>query len=209
MKELVEKANNYAIENTNLVMAKAIAKAYSDGYRDGYKDCQNHVPVNLHLTNTEYVDLGLPSGTLWASDYETDNDDILYLPYEIAQSYHLPSKEQWIELLENCKWEYSVNHSTLIEARCVGKNGKVLTFRKTGMLIAENLVPKSGGKAIFWVINDTNSNYFDAVHMYYHYVRFNPQKVCAIESVFSGYRIPVRQVSPNRDLLVKNNMQQI
>ena len=201
MIELNEKASIYAEENVINVLKEAFARVYAGGYRDGYKDCQDHVSVNLRASKTEYIDLGLPSGTLWASDYEKDDDEVLYMPYKIAQSYHLPTKEQWTELLENCKWEYSIENGTLIEARCVGKNGNVLIFRKTGMLIAENLVNKSGGKAIFWVINENKSNDYEAVHMYYHYVPYNPQKVRAIESVYSGYRLPVRQVSTKLELV--------
>ena len=51
-------------------MDKAIAQAYADGYRNGYKDREEEIPVDLRDNKTEYVDLGLPSGTLWSTDYE-------------------------------------------------------------------------------------------------------------------------------------------
>ena len=70
MIELNEKADIYAEENVINVLKEAFAKVYADGYRDGYKDCLDHVSVNLRISNTEYVDLGLPSGTLWSADYE-------------------------------------------------------------------------------------------------------------------------------------------
>ena len=36
MKELLEKAANYAAEKTNEMMTNLIAKAYEDGYRDDF-----------------------------------------------------------------------------------------------------------------------------------------------------------------------------
>ena len=67
MIELLDKADKYAAGKINEALDKVIAQAYADGYRDGYKECQDHVSVNLRISNTEYVDLGLPSGTMWAS----------------------------------------------------------------------------------------------------------------------------------------------
>ena len=40
MENLIERADQYASEKTNELMAKAIAQAYADGYRDGYEDCE-------------------------------------------------------------------------------------------------------------------------------------------------------------------------
>ena len=68
MEELRDKANSYAEENVLDVLKEAFAKVYADGYRDGFRDCKENVSVNLHFSKTEYVDLGLPSGTLWSTD---------------------------------------------------------------------------------------------------------------------------------------------
>ena len=68
MEELREKANCYAEKNVINVLKEAFAKVYADGYRDGYKDRENEIPVDLRLSQTEFIDLGLPSGTLWAND---------------------------------------------------------------------------------------------------------------------------------------------
>ena len=67
MKELIEVANNYAENKTNEVLTSAIAQAYADGYKDGYRDREEEIPVDIRFKKTEYVDLGLPSGTLWAT----------------------------------------------------------------------------------------------------------------------------------------------
>ena len=64
MEELKVKASNYAEENVLEVLKEAFAKVFADGYRDGYKDCKEEIPVDLSDDEVDYVDLGLPSGTL-------------------------------------------------------------------------------------------------------------------------------------------------
>ena len=111
MIELNEKASIYAEENVINVLKEAFAKVYADGYRDGYKDCQNEIPVELRSNQTEFVDLGLPSGTLWSGEYEKEKDSLRYAPFDKAKTMMIPTKEQCEELLSYCKWE------------CVRKNG--------------------------------------------------------------------------------------
>lgn len=101
--EITERAGNYADGKANEAITKAIAQAYADGYRDGYKDREEEIPVDLRDNKTEYVDLGLPSGTLWSKEYETENGETLYLPYGEAAKYAIPTEEQWNELRDYCK----------------------------------------------------------------------------------------------------------
>lgn len=53
-----------------------------------------------------YVDLGLPSGTLWAKTWTKLSEDIS--PYDACQTYidKLPSKEQFEELIKHCQWKW-------------------------------------------------------------------------------------------------------
>ena len=69
---ILEKADKYADGKANEAITKAIAQAYMDGYRDGYKDREAEIPVDFRNNKTTYVDLGLPSRTLWSTDYEKD-----------------------------------------------------------------------------------------------------------------------------------------
>ena len=71
------------------------------------------------IVQSEYVDLGLPSGILWArcnvgaslpgqfGDYFTNmsNDDIS-LTY--GKDLRLPTRKDFQELIDNCKWEWTV-----------------------------------------------------------------------------------------------------
>lgn len=55
-----------------------------------------------------YVDLGLPSGTLWKST----NEDCGFVTYEQAYNFYgenVPTKEQWEELKDNCLWTWRKN----------------------------------------------------------------------------------------------------
>ena len=75
---ILENAKKYAEGKANKAITKAIADAYVEGYKAGYKDREEEIPMDLRDNKTEYVDLGLPSGTLWASDYEKSNGEYIY-----------------------------------------------------------------------------------------------------------------------------------
>lgn len=184
MEELREKASSYADENVINVLKEAFARVYADGYRDGYKDCQDHVSVNLRVSNTEYIDLGLPSGTLWSADYEKEGDSICYMTYDDASHLAIPTKRQWDELLTKCHWKLN-NKETIYE--CIGPNGKVLKFKPSGYIETDIdivYLPRT----YFWYNNNEGgaSNYNTAV-IWGNVNRKNVQK-------FKGFKIPVRLV---------------
>lgn len=95
------------------------------------------------LIKRGYVDLGLPSGTLWKKKPEEDSD----LSYSQAMKRYgsqMPSREQWLELIRNCKWnwyEYTENIESVGDDgtrhfgfrmvqgyKIYGKNGKYITL---------------------------------------------------------------------------------
>ena len=189
MKDLKEIAANYAVGKTNEVMDKAIAQAYSDGYRDGYKDREEEIPVNLRDNKTEYVDLGLPSRTLWAKDYNMKDGKIQCLPYVKASLFNLPSNEQWEELLRLCRWEFKRdNNSSAYKYYCLGPNGNSLVFYS----IPLGGFSYSQHKIQFWLQDDNNEDEKNAVYM--DYIR-NPIK--EIRKEFIGNWLPVRSVLNN------------
>ena len=61
----------------------------------------------------DFVDLGLPSGTKWKRQNESNsqNPDGFYTFNEAVRVFgnKLPTKEQWEELIYNCSWEWSSN----------------------------------------------------------------------------------------------------
>lgn len=74
----------------------------------------------------DWVDLGLPSGTLWASVPEND-----YYKWDEAMQIfgvNIPSVWQWKELIDSCSWEDTDNGWLAI-----GKNGNSIFIPVTGI----------------------------------------------------------------------------
>ena len=183
MKELTEVAAKYAAEKTNEVMINAIAKAYADGYRDGYKDREEEIPVDLRSNETEYVDLGLPSGTLWAKDYETIDRMPLLLTHGEASNYDIPSEEQWKELVSWCKW-YCTNCNGIYSFACLGPNGNEITFPVKSCYNYE---------LGFWLIDENGKPEKNAAYISAR--QDNHLKYCVnykgIQKRFPAYKLPI------------------
>ena len=191
---IIEKADKYADGKANEAITKAIAQAYLDGYRDGYNDRESEIPTDFRENKTKYIDLGLPSRTLWSEDYEKDDGHILYLPYERAEYLKIPTREQWDELLEQCEWKIEVDHVyDFVKALFVGPNGNILVFEKTGKKIANEI--QDDWQAFFWLEGKNEGNYKDAVHLFNEWESSKNKRLAKkIEQTFSGYHLPVRLV---------------
>ena len=191
---ILEQADKYAEGKANEAITKAIADAYIEGYKAGYKDREEEIPMELRDNKTEYIDLGLPSRTLWSTDYEELDRKYLYLPYEKAEYLKIPTKEQWEELKTSCKWEYDIdNYYDFICCRCVGPNGQILKFERTGRIITEGNVDE--WEAFFWIEDDSDLNEKNSIHMFNYGKKLNKEiGRCELSKNFSGYKLPVRLV---------------
>lgn len=191
---ILEQADKYAEGKANEAITKAIADAYIEGYKAGYKDREEEIPMELRDNKTEYIDLGLPSRTLWSTDYEKLDGDYLYLPYEKAEYLKIPTKEQWEELKTSCKWEYDIdNLYDFIRCRCVGPNGQILKFERTGRIITEGNV--DNWEAFFWIEDDSDLNEKNSIHMFNYGKKIDKEiGRCELSKNFSGYKLPVRLV---------------
>lgn len=200
MKELKEIAANYASGKTNEVIDNAIAQAYADGYRDGYRDREEEIPVDLRDNKTEYVDLGLPSGTLWSTSFERDGENILYMPYERAVKLEIPTTDQWKELTDLCKWDFVQNsYGGLYRADCAGPNGRVLSFYVTGLINA--IEKRENSESFFWIKEDVEGAEKKAVHIYRPKIQEQGKVIYCSDNItvilqkyFSGYKLPIRLV---------------
>lgn len=146
MKELKELSANYATEKTNEMMSQIVAQAFADGYRMGYKDREDEIPVELRDVKTELVDLGLPSGTLWSFDFEKNNSELIYAPYESTHNLIIPTQEQCSELFSNCKFS---NKDGIVY--CVGPNGNYIKFDFAGYKVIENEPATYTTASVFWI----------------------------------------------------------
>lgn len=94
--------------------------------------------ISCLYAQKQWVDLGLPSGTLWASVPEED-----YYTYDEAVEkfgVNMPTKWQWQELLESC----SINDLNSKEVELVGKNGKSIIIPLKGHILNNRKVHNDG-----------------------------------------------------------------
>ncbi len=188
--DLSEKAVGYASKNVLALFRDVIEKAYSDGYKDGYQDGKEELPLDVH-GRVEFIDLGLPSKTLWADGFLTNEaGEIEYFPYCNAESYDLPTKEQWAELQSYCSWHLESKTKTVV---CIGPNGASIRFPRTGVIFGNDWSNRSF--IYFWlrseIIVDSDSVRENRLcaHWYgYHTEGFE------IRPTFSGNMIPIRLI---------------
>ncbi|MBP5650137.1 MAG: hypothetical protein J6X01_03555, partial [Bacteroidales bacterium] len=79
---------------------------------------------------TEFVDLGLPSGTKWKSSNEMGNGSGFYTFDEAVSAFgsQLPTKEQCEELIDKCTWTWQSNGSYKV----TGPNGNSIILPAAG-----------------------------------------------------------------------------
>ena len=98
-----------------------------------------HAPVS-----EGYVDLGLPSGTLWKSK----NEKGMYYTYDEAVSQFgdkLPTKEQLEELKNECEWTWLGNGY-----KVTGPNGESITLPAAGYRYCNGDVRDVGTYGFYW-----------------------------------------------------------
>lgn len=61
----------------------------------------------LKKITMKYIDLGLLSGTLWADTNEEGEGFYTFGEAVVKYGYSLPTKEQWEELIKECRWEWN------------------------------------------------------------------------------------------------------
>ena len=192
----VDKAKEYAEGKVIEALSQVVTDAYMSGYDAGYQDGIDKVAKDSSLEETEFVDLGLPSGTLWASDYvkKDDNDMTIYVTQENGADYEIPTYEQFKELMDECKWEQKSEKNWTESgfyywhdwAICLGPNGNKITFEKTGLYEATDSLTRTS-EIFFWL---NNKEYF---HNNCASITFNSLNIGS-EKMFSGYKLPIRLV---------------
>lgn len=99
----------------------------------------------------EWVDLALPSGTLWAAQAEEG----FYNYPDAFKSFgvHMPTKAQWVELLNSVEMEkYDKNHLAL-----KGKNGNFILIPLNGWIF-KNGKPQNVGNFYGWAYSYYDKN---------------------------------------------------
>lgn len=101
-----------------------------------------------------YVDLGLPSGTLWKSANEVGHYD--YNDAVKKFGNNLPTREQWEELKEHCWWVWNEEDETT--AAVVGENGNFILLPAEGYFLPPD--PDSFIKEDGKVVNEVSGYYW-------------------------------------------------
>ena len=120
--------------------------------------------VGGYAQEGEYVDLGLPSGTKWKTVNEKG-----YFKYDDAVALfgkELPSKEQWEELKEKCKWVWVDGDGDIQSGYYVlGPNGKRIFLPAAGYHWGKE-VRSVGTVGDYW----SSTNYYEdsAYYMYFY-----------------------------------------
>lgn len=185
---LKEKANQYAIGKAEEAASQAIASAYIAGYEMGYEDGLAKLSYE-DIEKSDYVDLGLPSGTLWSKEYVKLDGKTAYMAFTDAKKYNLPSEEQWLELLENCEYSVSLLYNTdnVSSAKFVGPSGESLYLRNVGRYEID-FIERPRDIFIF-LDNESENNKVKAG-----YIKRADCWNNEIEDIFVGYRLPILTV---------------
>ena len=116
----------------------------------------------MNVDKLQFIDLGLPSGKLWATENIKDEDgNEAYVSFDKAVETFgakLPTKEDWKELFENCIDQYDEERKGLV---LVGPNGNAIFLPAEGFYdkdtkssdIAESDIGESG---FYWSSSDYN-----------------------------------------------------
>ena len=92
------------------VLQQTIENAYLDGYKAACEEMKSSIsesnqPNSINIDGVRFVDMGLPSGTLW-SDGPLKKDSSIFRYEEFifndAVKYSIPTVEQWDELSRRC-----------------------------------------------------------------------------------------------------------
>ena len=121
--------------------------------------CMMALSMQAQNNNGEYVDLGLPSGTLWKSANEKGG----FVTWDEAMQRYgdkMPTYEQWMELKGMCKWEWTGKGY-----KVTGDNGNSIVLPASGYRGCNGSVSSVGSCGYYW--SSTPSGSGDAWLLYF------------------------------------------
>ena len=110
----------------------------------------------------KYVDLGLPSGTLWKNANE-GGDNARYTYNEAVSRFgnKLPTKEQLVELKDKCTWTWTGNG-----CKVTGPNGNSIFLPAAGLRNCKGAVNEVGSYGYCWSSTPWDSDYTWYLYFY-------------------------------------------
>ncbi|MDE6561807.1 MAG: fibrobacter succinogenes major paralogous domain-containing protein [Muribaculaceae bacterium] len=148
------------------IVAKFEEERRGQNDNDSSLDDNNSIVNNNGIKYT-FVDLGLPSGTLWCTrnlDATLKEDYGVYLTWkdarnQIPKEMSMPSWEQARELVDYCSWRWTtVNFIYGYSGQ--GPNGNLIFLPAGGIFLDYSDVLKyEGDMGYFWIDYDTTTEY--------------------------------------------------
>lgn len=196
---------DYSKASTRLAMRERLCKTLRNKLGMGSKESERlKVDSKRKATNSyfghEYVDLGLPSGTLWATcnvganKPEDYGDYLSWYEGETAAAnwgngWRMPSKEQWEELMDNTKCIWTRRNGVNGEL-FTANNGHRLFLPAAGSPEGGKVLDSAGSSGYFWSSSlDTDSprrawfyNFYSSLDGIRRYNRYYGLSVRAVHS---------------------------
>ena len=178
-----EFAAQYSEQKTEEIK-NLIKEAYLKGYEQGCLESTH----SINYYGVEYVDLGLPSGTLWSKtslQYESYGYKQKLFSYEETKNLQIPTVEQWEEL---CKYCHFFGHSI------IGPNGQRIGYNKApaGYWIKTLGEGCEKNQNMFWLRGEINEENNAPAMLYDVIEKRDNDIICKGASMhFIGFRLPV------------------
>ncbi len=99
-----------------------------------------------------YVDMGLPSGTLWKESNEDGYYTYLSAKGKFGSS--LPNTGQYEELMDNCTWQWTGKGF-----KVTGPNGNSLYFPFDGYIDCDSEMRMESNSAVLWTLEKAGASW--------------------------------------------------
>lgn len=118
----------------------------------GYAQRVTENTLTASTKDSEYIDLGLTSGTKWknANEHQDKNGFLdYYFDYDGAMvqfGKNMPTKEQWMELINECSWQWNG-----LGYNVTGPNGESIILPAAGLCLPSSYNPENVSKyGYYW-----------------------------------------------------------
>ena len=177
-----EKAKKYAEGKIISAMEQAITDAYVEGYNAACEEISHYEKRIINDDGIVYVDMKLPSGTLWAT--RLLNNGAVKATYFEALKYSIPSFDQWQELIKETAFQVDID----------GIN--IVSVDGTSIHLAATEYDTSGNRAVTIWLKDESDHIVNSKHAYSIHKAINEYSGTYISTVapgvsFKGQKKPI------------------
>lgn len=131
----------------------------------------------MDINNLQFVDLGLPSGRLWATEnIKDENSKEAHFTFNDALEAfgkNLPTREDWKELFDNSTYKWNEERKGL---DVTGPNGNSIFLPTAGYRYGASVVYYVGIGGLYWsssVLNDYRACYVLILNGYLYTVNYD------------------------------------